>query len=760
MSEARDFRYVGTRPVRPDGLDKVTGRANFGADFALPGMLYAAILRSPHAHAKIERIDTTRAEAMPGVKAVVTGADFPDVRSEAITGGEGAGDFHDLASNVMARDKALYHGHAVAAVAATSQYAADEAARAIEVEYESLPPVMTLDAAMAEDAPLLHEHLYTEGLPEPPTQPSNVAQRLEMARGDVGAGFAEADVVIESEYRTPTVHQGYIEPHACVARWGQDDQTMIWCSSQGAFDVRSMTAKVLAQNVSNIKVVPSEIGGGFGGKTTIYLEPVATLLSRKSGRPVKAVMPREDVFRATGPASGTRIRMKIGAKRDGTLTAMQTWLGYEAGAYKGSPMMPGAMCVFAPYSVPNFYIEGYDVVVNKPKVAAYRAPGAPQAMFATESAMDELARELGMDPIELRLKNAVQEGDQAAYGPKLKAIGLVECLEAARRHPNYQRELGPDEGRGVAIGFWFNAGMQSSAEVHVNEDGTATVVEGNPDIGGSRASMALMCAEELGIPYEHVHVVVADTETAGFSNVTGGSRVTFATGMAVIEAARDIITQAKQRAAALWGVEEEMIDWVDGRAVAKPGVNVDAEPLSLAAIAGQAAKTGGPLLGRASLTARGAGPAFSVNFADVRVDRETGKVDVTRFTAIQDAGKAIHPSYVEGQLQGGAVQGIGWALNEEYVYDEEGHLENPGFLDYRVPVTSDMPMIDTEIIEVPNPTHPYGVRGVGETPIVGPLAAVANGFHDATGVRINELPLAPHRVLAALDGADGGVEGA
>ncbi|HSG90784.1 MAG TPA: xanthine dehydrogenase family protein molybdopterin-binding subunit [Pseudomonadales bacterium] len=753
MSEAQDYKYVGTRPVRPDGLDKVTGRADYGADFSLPGMLHAAFVRSPHAHARIISIDASAALALAGVKAVITGADFPSVAAGDIEGGEGEGDYKDLASNVMARDRALYHGHAVAAVAAATPAIARAAARLVEVTYEKLQPVMDLDFAMSSDAPVLHDDMFTSGLPETPTVASNVAAFLEMSRGDIDAGFAEAEVIVEHTYRTPTVHQGYIEPHACVARWGQDEQSLIWCSTQGHFDVRSMTARVLGLNVSKLKVIASEIGGGFGGKTTVYLEPVAVMLSRKTGRPVKVAMSREEVFRASGPASAAKIHMKIGAKKDGTLTAMSAWLGYEAGAFKGSPMMPGAMCVFAPYTVPNFRIEGYDVVVNKPKVAAYRAPGAPQALYATEAAMDELARTLKMDPIDLRLKNAVSEGSVAAYGPKFKAVGMIECLEAARAHAHWQAPLGENEGRGLAVGFWFNAGMQSSAEIHVNEDGTVTVIEGSPDIGGSRASMALMAAEELGVPYENVRVVVADTETAGFSNVTGGSRVTFATGMAVVEAARDIIGQLKARAAALWSVDEDMVDWQDGHVVPKAGVNVEAKPLSIGEIAAKAGQTGGPLLGRASLNARGAGPGFAVNLCDVRVDPETGKVDVIRFTAIQDAGKAIHPSYVEGQLQGGAVQGIGWALNEEYVYNDDGVMENAGFLDYRIPVASDLPMIDTQIIEVPNVTHPYGVRGVGETPIVAPLAAVANAVAGATGVRMLELPLSPPRVLAALDAA-------
>jgi CO/xanthine dehydrogenase Mo-binding subunit len=654
---------------------------------------------------------------------------------------------------VMARNRVLYHGHAVAAVAATSIAIADAALAAIRVDYELLTPVLDLDSAMAANAVLINESLYTQGLPEKPAKPSNVAAVMEFKRGDTAKGFAEADVVVEGTFRTPTVHQGYIEPHACLATINQGGQATVWCCTQGHFDVRSMTSKVLNMNVADIRVIPSEIGGGFGGKTTVYLEPVAIALSRKCARPVKMTMTRDEVFRASGPASATKSVIKIGAKKDGTITAMSAWLAYEAGAFRGSPMAPGAMCVFAPYNVPNFLIQGFDVLVNKPKVAAYRAPGAPQSMYACESLLDELALKLKMDPIDLRLKNAVSEGCQAAYGPKFNAIGFKQCLEAAKKHPNYKIKLGPNEGRGVAAGFWFNAGMQSSAEVHINENGTVTVIEGNPDIGGSRASMALMAAEELGVPYDTVRVLVADTESAGYTNVTGGSRVTFATGMAVIQAARDIIAQLKQRAAATWGIEEEMVDWQDGQAIPKPGVNADVKPLTLAQLAATSGRTGGPLLGRASLNARGAGPGFAVNIADVRVDPETGKVDVLRFTAIQDAGKAIHPGYVEGQMQGGAVQGLGWALNEEYVYDAKGVLQNAGFLDYRMPVASDMPMIDTQIIEVPNPTHPYGVRGVGETPIVAPLATAANAVRAALGVRIYDLPLSPPRVLAAIEAA-------
>ena len=743
MGAAQGLKYIGTRPVRPDGLEKVTGRANFGADHAMPGMLHGKVVRSPHAHARIRRIDTSAAETMPGVLAVITAADFPD-RTHFSFGRKG------FNNNLIASDKVLYHGHAVAAVAATSSQAAEAAVEAVVVDYEVLGTVTDALEALEPDAPILHDDLVTQGLAEPSTAPTNLVKKQVISKGDIESALDQADEIVERTFVTPMVHQGYIEPHACVGSFNEDGQATVWCSTQGHFGVRSMTAMALGMDEGDIRVIASEIGGGFGGKTTIYLEPLAVKLSEKSGRPVKMVMTREDVFRATGPASGTVNTVKIGCKRDGTIVAMYAKLIYEAGAFPGSPLGAGAMCIFAPYDVENVLIEGYEVVVNRPRVAAYRAPGAPQSMFAGESVIDELAERLGVDPIDFRLKNAASEGTRAAYGPTFGPVGFKECLETAKAHPNYRKPLGEDEGRGVAAGFWFNGGNQSSAEVHITDSGMVKIVEGSPDIGGSRASMAIMAAETLGVPYERIRIRVADTDSTGYCATTGGSRTTFATGLAVIRACEDVIGQLKARAASVWGIEPDQVEWSDGEARPVAGVNVEAEPLSLTEIARTAGRTGGPISGRASLTAQGPGPAFSVNMADVHVDRETGRAAVTSFTAIQDAGTAIHPDYVEGQMQGGAAQGIGWALNEEYIYDDNGVLDNPGFLDYRVPVASDLPMIDTHIVEVPNPNHPYGVRGCGETPIVAPLAAVGNAVSHALGLRMTELPLSPPKVLDAI----------
>jgi CO/xanthine dehydrogenase Mo-binding subunit len=744
-------KVVGTRPIRPDGVDKVTGRANFGADMVMPGMLWGKVKRSPHAHARIMSINIDKALKLPGVKAVATAQDFPPIASEEAFVGEGPMNFRDLSSNCMARGKVLYDGHAVAAVAATSPSIAEEACELIEVEYHVLPYVIDVEGAMKPDAPLLHDDLFTQGVDPKPTHPSNVAKVVAFNKGDVDAGFRDADVIIERRYSTQPVHQAYIEPHACVVSAAADGQCTIWSSSQGQFMVRAYCAKLLGIDISDIRAIPAEIGGGFGGKTLVYLEPVALALAKKTGRPVKMVMSREEVFRGTGPAAGCVVEVKLGAKKDGTLTAGEVVLKYQAGAFPGSPVGPGCMCAFAMYDIPNAKVTGYDVVSNRPKVAAYRAPGAPNSSYGVESCLHELADQLGIDPLALREKNAAKDGVKALHGPTWQNIGYAQTLEAAKNHPHLKEKLGPNQGRGIASGFWFNIGGESSAACHINEDGTAVVVSGNPDIGGSRASIGMMAAEVLGIPVEKVRTIVGDTSSIGFSFLTGGSRVTFATGMAATQAAEKVVEELKKRAAMIWDIPADAVEWKDGKAY-PAGPNAGSfEPLPLAEIALKSGRTGGPISAELSINAQGAGPGFATHICDVEVDKETGQVKILRYTAVQDVGRAIHPSYVEGQIQGGVTQGIGWALNEEYIYDKNGRLDNPGFLDYRVPVASDLPMIEAVMVENPNPRHPFGARGVGEVPIVPPMAAVANAIADAIGVRMRDLPMSPPRLRAALD---------
>ena len=735
-----EFDVVGTRPVRPDGHDKVTGRALYGADFDTTGLLHAKMLRSPHAHARIISIDPSKALELSGVRAVVTASDLPPSNGDVSRK-------YDR-DNILASDKVLYKGHAVAAVAAISPHIAEEAASLIKVDYEVLPSVMTAPEGMKDNAPLLLETLKTKEFGEATDKVSNLADHFQHKLGDTDQGFAEADEIVEHEFNAQTVHQGYIEPQNSTAFWNTDGRLHIWCSTQGAFPVRDQVSKLLDLPVSQVKVTPMEIGGGFGGKIPSYLDTVTALLSKKTGHPVKMVMSRQDVFEGTGPTSGSYVKVRIGAKRDGKITAAQAFLAYEAGAFPGSPVGAGAMCVFAAYDIANAVIDGYDVVVNKPKTEAYRAPGAPNAAFATEQVMDELAIKLGLDPIEFRLKNASKEGTRRADGPVFPRIGCVEVLEAMKNHPHYNAPLeGLNRGRGVAIGFWFNIGMHSACNINVNADGTVALIEGSTDIGGSRASIAMQAAEALGIPMEDVHPTIVDTDSVGYTMFSAGSRTTFATGWAAIEAANDVKRQLIERAAQIWEIEPDAVEMEHGVLQSKSDPELK---MTFKELAGQLARTGGNIVGSAAVNPSTAGGSFAGNIVDVEVDPDTGKVEILRFTAVQDAGKAIHPSYVEGQMQGGSAQGIGWALNEEYYMNDNGQMQNSSLLDYRMPTALDLPMIDTVIVEVANPGHPYGVRGVGEANIIPPTAAIGNAIHNAIGVRLDEMPMNPATVTKAL----------
>jgi CO/xanthine dehydrogenase Mo-binding subunit len=730
----------------------------------MTGLLYGKILRSPHAHARIKAIDISRALAYPGVKAVITAAELPQPSGKVTDLGEGAMiNPRFMSNNCLAKDKVLYKGHAVAAVAASSWHVAEEAMALIDVDYEVLPAVMTAQDAMREDAPILHERLMSLENPnirpgglreeDDPGKGTNIANHFVFEVGDVAQGFREADVIVEREFHTAAVHQGYIEPQSATALWNADGSLIIWCSSQGHFAIREQTARTLGIPVSKVKVIPMEIGGGFGAKTLIYLEPVAALLSKKTGRPVKLAMNRTEVFQGTGPTSGTHTRVKIGAKKDGRITAAEATLIYEAGAFPGSPVNPGSQCMLAPYDIANARVEGYDVVVNRPKSAAYRAPGAPAAAFASESVIDELCEKLGMDPFEFRLLNGAKEGTRRVTGLRLPRIGYLETLEAAKAHPHYSAPLeGPNRGRGVATGYWHNNTGPASATVSVNPDGTVILVEGSVDIGGSRAAAAMHVAEVLGLAYAEVKPMIGDTESVGFTSQTGGSSATFKTGWACYEAATDVKRQMIERAAKIWEVDAADVDYERGMLTYSKNPELR---MGFKDLARRLNGTGGPIVGRANVAPRGAGPGFAVHIVDVEVDPDTGKTEILRYTALQDAGKAIHPSYVEGQMQGGVVQGIGWALNEEYVFNDKGEMLNSSFLDYRMPTSLDLPMIDTVIVEVPNPGHPYGLRGVGEVSIVPPMAAIANAIYRATGVRMRNLPMSPGKVVEALSGQPG-----
>src|SRR5215510_3106458 len=570
-SSPSHYKVVGTRPIRHDGLDKVTGRAKFGADINLPGMLHGKVLRSPHAHARIRSIDTSKAEALPGVHAVCTFKDFPIVEDRVIDFAEAQGNARMIADNILANQKVLYIGHAIAAVAAINPHVAEEALNLIQVDYEVLPPVLDVREAMKPDAPLLHENMTTRfrvertGPGQDTGEQSNIAGHLQFQRGDLEQGFREAEVIVAREFTTQTVHQGYIEPHTSTALWAQDGHVTIWTSTQGSFNIRSLTAAILRIPESQIKVIPLEIGGGFGAKGTSYLDPVVTVLSKKSGRPVKITMTRKEVFEGSGPTSATSMRCKIGATQSGRITAAQLYLAYEAGAFPGSPVGGGALTGLGPYKIDNLLVDGYDVVCNKQKVQAYRAPGQPQAAFAVECTIDELAAQLGMDALEFRLKNAVQEGDRMPNGVPHPRIGCQEVLETMRAHPHYHAPLtGPHRGRGIAVGHRFNSGNLSSATIHVNSDGTINLLTGSVDIGGTRTAVAMQVAEVLGLPPEAIAPTVVDTDTIGYTATTGGSRIAFDTGLAAIAAAEEVKQQMTARAAFLWQRPVADVIFTDG----------------------------------------------------------------------------------------------------------------------------------------------------------------------------------------------------
>ena len=749
----REFRVVGTRPIRHDGWDKVLGRAIYGADIKLPGLVHGAVLRSPYAHAKIVKLDTSKAEKAPGVLAVMTGKDMPTAASKVLDLGEEVTNARFASARVMARDKAVYKGHPVAAVAAVDENTAAEALKLIDVQYEVLTPVVTVEQAMAPDAPVIHDDIVGSDLGEPVPN-TNVAEHIRYEVGDPEVGFAEATTVVEHECHLSRAHQGYIEPQNATALWHRDGKLTVWTSTQGSFSARNALASVLMVPVSSIKVVPMEIGGGFGGKIGIYLEPLAAILSKKCGRPVKMVMDRRSVFEATGPGPGGIVRVKMGVNGQGLITAATADIRYGAGAYPGASINPASVCVFACYRIPNARIDAYDVVINMSKTAAYRAPGSPQASFATETVVDEICRRIGMDPVEFRLLNATKEGDRRTDGPTFPRIGNVEVVETIKGSPHYTTPLdrdappGKKRGRGVASGYWQGIGNKSTVTINVNNDGVVSLVEGSPDIGGTRTSIAMQAAEVLGIAAEDVHPSVVDTDSIGYTDLTAGSRTTYATGAAAIQAAEQVVDEMRKRAALVWETDEGNVEFADGVFTNRAAAD---QRLTFKELCGKLDTTGGQVSTTGVVNIRGSGGgSFATHLVDVEVDTETGKVEILRYTAAQDAGKAVHPAYVEGQMEGGAVQGIGWALNEEYYVGDDGVMQNATFLDYRMPTALDVPMIESLIVEVPNSKHPFGVRGIGETCIVPPMPALSNALRDALGVRLLNLPMKPGRIMAAL----------
>ncbi|MBI3973692.1 MAG: xanthine dehydrogenase family protein molybdopterin-binding subunit [Chloroflexi bacterium] len=747
---------IGQRVPKFEGIEKVTGKAQYGADVSRSGMLWGKLLLSPHAHARIKHIDTTKARAMPGVFAVLTGEDLPRLVGE-ISNTPPAPEEFDVpsrAKQALAWEKVVFFGQPVAAVAALTPSLAEEAVAAIEVEYEPLKPVVDVLEAMKPDAPLVWETVFTETFAGKSQTPSNVAKLTELSRGDVEKGFAEADVVAEASFRTEMVHQGYIEPQATLAEYGPDGRFTVWTSTQGQFGVRGGVSGFLKIPARRVRVFGMEIGGGFGAKGAQTLEPICVLLAYAAGRPVKMQLSRSEVLRSTHPAPGTAMHVTIGARRDGTITAAKARYIWDVGAYPGGNSVGGINIGFGPWKVPNFHFEAYDVLTNRPSTRAYRAPNGPQGAFAVESVLNMLAEKLGMDPLELRLKNAVVEGDRNPSEVPYPKIGFVQTLEALRRHPAWTEPVPPASrpgwvrGRGIACGTWGGGVGTSTAHVNISEDGSASVVTGAVDLAGTRTTMAQIAAEELQIPYERITVVQPDTDSAPFNNPTGGSRITFSLGTAVHRAAVDARTKLKQRTAQQLKVPPDNVEYAQGKFWVRGNAE---QSLTIQQVARASIGSGeGPVIGTGQVTHLLRAPAFAAQVVEVEVDRETGLTQVVKVTAAQDVGCAINPTACEGQIQGGVVQGIGWALTEAYVYDEEGRLRNPSLLDYRMPTALDAPNIECVLVEVPAADGPYGVRGTGEVPIVPAAPAIAAAVYDAIGARVTELPMTGDKVLAAI----------
>jgi CO/xanthine dehydrogenase Mo-binding subunit len=764
MKTTREVKGVGLSIPRPDGPEKVTGQVQYVADIKPKGMLHAKLLRSPHAHARIVKIDTSRAKTLPGVRAVLTARDIPELKRKAPT----------RAHAVLAIDRVVFAGQPVAAVAADELAIAEEACDLIDVEYEVLPASVDPLKAMQVGAPpvadagteadtseaLAHSGVAAAKTEAAPTKAVNISQQAKLGRGDVAKAFAESDVIVEKTYRVPMVHQGYLEPHAVLAQWDSNGQLTLYSSTQGSFNTRSEVADVLHIEENRIKVIPVECGGGFGGKIRALCEPITAILARVTRRPVRYVMTRREELDAGMPAPQVIIKLKTGAKRDGTLMALDGETIIESGAYSGAVLTMSAVFVSSVYQFPNFEVRAFEVLTHKPSIAAYRAPTAPQTFFAIDSQMDLMARELGVDSVEFRLRHLMKEGDPMANGQPWQSNGARQVLQRLAEHPlwknraEWKAKSGKDGrglcGTGLSVGGWIPGLQPTGATVRLNPDGSLQVLTGQVDIAGTNIALAQIAATAYGVDIDKVKITTGDTDTAPMTGLSAGSKTIYTVGTAVMQAAQDARRQTLEIAAKEMEAAIEDLEIEDGRVVVR---GVPDKGVTLASIG----KKGNlymskvpPVLGVAHPAFAVQAPAFAAQLARIEVDPDTGQLTLHDFVVVQDAGKAINPLGVEGQMQGGAVQSLGIALTEGMMYDESGRLMNASLLDYRKLTAADLPNIETIIVEVPAPAGPFGARGVGEPPIVPAPAALANAIHDATGVRLTEAPLTPERIALAM----------
>jgi CO/xanthine dehydrogenase Mo-binding subunit len=737
-----EYSVIGKSVPRIDAHQKVTGEAIYSGDVVLPRMLHGKVLRSPYPHAAIKRLDLRKAQALNGVKAVITAADVPGFRVKS--------ELSCPEAPHLARDKVVYAGQPVAAVAATSLRIAEEAIGLIDVEYEELRPLVDTAEAMKPDAPLIYPDLYTNRFGRGPTgkdsTPSNIPWHVIFERGNPEAGFQEADLVLENTYHTQIVHQGYIEPMSAVADVDGEGKITVWTQNQGLFTARGTMADFLEVPLNRIKVMPVEIGGAFGGKTYQLLSPLCVLLSKKTGCPVRMEMSRDEVLAASRPAPASSITVRMGATRQGLITAISLTMVFDEGGFPERPYSTNAALTgIGLYRIPNLRLEVMDVLTNKVPAGSYRAPATPQVAFAIESQIDLISRSLGMDPLQLRIQNVASEGDLLPNGAVLPRVGFKETM---LKMADALNERGKSPNRGIACGFWRGAAGTFAANVHVNGDGTVSLATGVADISGSRTGMAQMVAEEMGLPIEAVTIATGDTDAAPYADMSTGSRTAYSLGMAVVEACRDAKAQLIRAAAKHLERDEKEIEYSNGcfRVKADPDKSVTLPKVARSSLFSPGE---GPIVGRGSVGMPPFAPMIAVHAAEVDVDRETGKVKVLSYIAAQDVGRAINPMVVEGQIQGAVAQGIGWALMEDYIFDK-GVMQNTSLLDYRMPTAADIPAVETVLVEVGSDAGPYGMRAVGEPPMIPVLAAIANAIHSATGVRIKELPMTPEVVLISL----------
>jgi CO/xanthine dehydrogenase Mo-binding subunit len=748
---------IGRWVRREDGERKITGRAVYTGDLKLPGMLHARLVLSPYAHARIVRVDTDAAGKVPGVIGIYTADDLPLAVPEDLT----------RSRDPLARGRTYFEGHPVAAVVAESEETAEDAAGLVEVEYEELEVAVDPEKALGDSRELVHDkatlgiredagaHTSVGGNTEHLERPANAADAQRYRRGDVEAGFREADAIVERTYRTSWVHQAYLEPQSCLAAPDAFGGITVYTSTQAAFFTRSEVAQALGVPQHKVKVVTMEIGGAFGAKYAL-LDPLVAGLAWKIGRPVQLIYTRNEDFLAANPAPGTIMHVKTGARRDGTLTALQATVIVDTGAFPGQTAGIVALLLGGTYRFPNLLIDAYEVLTNKPGCGAYRAPGAPQACFAIEGQMEELARQLGLDPLEFRLQNAVVEGDLMPSGGPWPRIGSREVLDALRDHPAWGRrdQKEPGEGVGIAFGGWPAGTQPASAACRLDEDGNLTVIVGSADISGTKGGFNLLAADAFGVSPDAIAVVTADTDAAPYAGASGGSKITYTVGAAVRKAAeearRQVLAIAAEEIEAAPEDLEIVGDQVQVRGVPDRGVSLK----KIAEISTAFGAKYEPVLGQGRSAPPVAAPGFVAHLARVRVDRETGLVQVLEYVAVQDVGRAINPAGIYGQVEGGAAQGIGWALYERIVHDEDGRLRTSAFTDYDLPSAVEIPPIETVLVEVPSPDGPLGARGVGEPPVIPGAAVIASAIYDATGAHLTELPMTAEQLLTALQQAE------